>query len=155
MPKQLLLGFTVIAALLVAACGAGGTANQNEGSAEMGAEPRPETINVVMHDIYYGDSNDNQANPPVWTVTSQAQVTVNMDNQGALQHNWAIVKPNTEVPSPFVEAEHRDLLLFDAGVLDGGTQASATFTAPEPGEYLVICTVAGHYPLMQGRLVVR
>lgn len=139
--------------LLLAACG-GSSAPESASPPGDESASASETLNVVMHDIYYGDTNDNQANPPVWTVTGGAQVTVNLDNQGALQHNWAIVKPGVEVPAPFDMEADADLLLYDTGILDGGTQSTATFTAPEPGEYLVICTVAGHYPLMQGKLVV-
>ncbi len=65
------------------------------------------------------------------------------------------MKPGAEVPNPFIETEHADRLLFDAGVVDGGGKETVTFTAPEPGEYLVICTVSGHYPIMQGKLVVK
>jgi uncharacterized cupredoxin-like copper-binding protein len=132
----------VLVALTLAACGGGGD------------EAREETIDVVMHDISFGESNDNVANPPVWTVTSGAEVTVEMDNQGALEHNWAIVKLGEELPDLFDEAQHADKLLFNSGRVVGGTQATATFTAPDPGEYVVICTVPGHYPSMQGRLVV-
>jgi plastocyanin len=136
-----------VTALLLVACG--GSGNSSESDETVNA-----TINVLMNDIYFGESNDNASNPPVWTVSSGANVTVNLDNQGALQHNWAIVKAGEEVPAPFDVAEHSDILLYSTELLNGGTTASATFTAPEPGEYLVICTVAGHYPSMQGMLVV-
>ena len=150
---ELLVTMLLAFSLLLAACGSG---SAPESASPPGDESAPagETIDVVMHDIYYGDTNDNQANPPVWTVSSGVQVTVNLDNQGALQHNWAIVRPEVEVPTPFDMEADADLLLYDTGILDGGTQSTTTFTAPEPGEYLVICTVAGHYPLMQGKLVV-
>jgi uncharacterized cupredoxin-like copper-binding protein len=88
-------------------------------------------------------------------VTSGATVTVNLDNQGALQHNWAIVKRGEQVPLPFDASQHGDKLLYSTEVLEGGSTASTTFVAPEPGEYLVICTVAGHYPSMQAKLVVK
>jgi uncharacterized cupredoxin-like copper-binding protein len=88
-------------------------------------------------------------------VTNGATVTVNLDNQGALQHNWAIVKIGEEVPVPFDVQQHSAKLLYSTGVVEGGTTATVTFIAPDPGEYLVICTVAGHYPVMQGKLVVK
>lgn len=147
MKRVLLLTVVLLVALVSAACGGDSTPAEP-------AAPAGEAINVVMHDIYFGDTNDNHTNPPVWTVTSGATVTVSLDNQGALQHNWAIVKPGAEVPNPFIEAENADLLLFAATPVDGGAQGTATFTAPEPGEYIVICTVSGHYPMMQGKLVV-
>lgn len=142
MSRRMLFIPFVLAVLALAACGGGGD------------EAREETIDVVMHDIYFGGSNDNVANPPMWTVTSGAEVTVEMDNQGALEHNWAIVKLGEELPELFDEAQHKDKLLFSTSRVMGGAQATATFTAPEPGEYVVICTVPGHYPSMQGRLVV-
>ena len=148
--KKLLAGLVLVIALAAAGCG-------GDGEAEPASEsdsPAAETISVVMHDIYYGDNNDNAENPPTWTVTSGAEVTINMDNQGALQHNWAIVKKDEEVPTPFDAEQHGDILLFSSTLLDGGATASDTFTAPEPGEYTIICTVAGHYPAMQGRLIV-
>jgi uncharacterized cupredoxin-like copper-binding protein len=144
----------LISALLVASCGGGDEAGEADTGAEEAPATAAEMLSVVMHDIYYGDSNDNIANPPVWTVTSGAEVTVETDNQGALEHNWAVVKPGEEVPQPFLIEEHGDILLFDAGVKPPGETGSATFTAPEAGEYQVICTVAGHYPAMQGTLQV-
>ena len=144
--KTLFTLLAVTSLLLVACSGSGGAAEENE--------TINETISVVMNDIYFGDSNDNASNPPVWTVSSGATVTVKLDNRGALQHNWSIVKDGEEVPVPFLIDEHSDMLLYSTDVLDGGTTASANFTAPEPGEYLVICSVAGHYPSMQGKLVV-
>jgi hypothetical protein len=71
-----------------------------------------------------------------------------------LQHNWAIVTPGEEVPEPFVPEENMDIVQFDTGLTEPQQTSSSTFTAPEPGEYTVICTVAGHYPFMQGRLIV-
>ena len=132
----------VLAALFLAACG---------GSDEAATA----TIEVVQNDIYFGDSPDNQENPPTWTVPAGAEVTVNLSNNGALQHNWAVVEQGAEVPTPVDPEAADDILLYDTGLLDPGTTATETFTAPaEPGEYLVICTVAGHYPAMQGRLIV-
>jgi uncharacterized cupredoxin-like copper-binding protein len=149
----LIVTMLLAVSLVVAACGSSSTP-ESASSPSDESESANETINVVMHDIYYGDTNDNQANPPVWTVTSDAQVTINLDNQGALRHNWAVVKPGVELPATFDMEANADLLLYDTGILDGGTQSTTTFLAPEPGEYLVICTVPGHYPLMQGKLIV-
>jgi uncharacterized cupredoxin-like copper-binding protein len=149
MNRKLLVSMFVLVTLALAACGGG----EGEGSSSV-ASPA-ETIDVVMHDIYFGEGNDNAANPPTWEVTSGATVTVNLDNQGALEHNWAIVKSGEQVPLPFDASQHGDKLLYSTEVLEGGTTDAATFTAPEPGEYPVICTVAGHYPSMQGKLVVQ
>lgn len=108
-----------------------------------------------MNDLYFGDTNDNLNNPPVWTVTNGAEVTVTVENRsGALQHNWATSKLDAVIPQPFVGGEGLDIVLLDSGVVDTGQSSTITFTAPAVGEYLVICTVPGHYPVMQGKLVV-
>lgn len=112
------------------------------------------SITVDMHDLYFGDENDNIANPPVWTVSAGSEVQLALVNQGGLEHNWAIVEPGAEVPVPYVEEENEDILLYNPGRAQAGETLEATFQAPDVGEYMVICTVAGHYPVMQGRLVV-
>ncbi len=112
-------------------------------------------LNVVMNDIYFGETNDNSSNPPIWTVTSGAAVTVTLENRSlGLQHNWAISKLGEAIPAPFVGGDQMAVVLLDSGVLDAGQSNTFTFTAPLPGEYTVICTVPGHYPVMQGKLVV-
>ena len=131
----------VLVALVLAACG---------GSEEATSA----TIEVVQNDIYFGETADNADNPPTWTVPAGAEVTVELTNNGALEHNWAIVEPGAEVPVPLDAETAEGILLYDTGLVDPGSTATATFTAPEAGEYLVICTVAGHYPAMQGRLIV-
>ena len=119
------------------------------------AAPDPVAFTVAMNDLYFGDTNDNMNNPPVWTVTSDAEVTVTVENRsGGLQHNWAISKLDAVIPQPFVSGEGLDIVLLDSGVVDAGQSSTITFTAPAVGEYLVICTVPGHYPVMQGKLVV-
>lgn len=135
-------------ALALAACGGG-----EETSSEAPSSDGP-TLTVLQNDIYYGETPDNESNPPTWTVPAGASVTVEMENAGALEHNWAIVKAGETVPNPYVDEESRDIILYDTGLVDPGSSATATFTAPEAGEYTVICTVAAHYPSMQGRLIV-
>jgi uncharacterized cupredoxin-like copper-binding protein len=149
------LVMVTIFAMVLAGCGGGSEEPTPEAAAPASAqEAIAQTLEVAMHDLYYGDSNNNIAEPPVWTVKSGTQVQVNMDNQGGLQHNWAVVKLGAEVPVPYDAAKNGDILLFEAGVVESGQQGSYIFTAPEAGEYAVICTVAGHYPSMQGKLVV-
>lgn len=147
----------LVAALLVlAACGGGGG---NEEAAPAAGEPSAQeaiaqVLAVTAHDLYYNEP-DNLANPPVWTVTAGQPFEVDLDNQGGLQHNWAIVKPGVEAPVPFDPANNSDLLLWDAGLVDAGQSEAGQFTVNDPGTYTIICTVAGHYPSMQGKLVVQ
>ncbi|MEZ4657580.1 MAG: plastocyanin/azurin family copper-binding protein [Caldilineaceae bacterium] len=114
-----------------------------------------ETLAIEMNDLYFGEKMDNIVNPPVWNVTSGAEVALDLENMGSVDHNWALVKADTEVPVPFDAAQNSELLLFDPGVVAAGESKTVTFTAPVPGVYTVICTVPGHYPVMQGRLEVK
>ena len=111
-------------------------------------------IVVDMADIHYGDSNDNVASPPEWTVTSGADITVRMENMGTLEHSWVVLKAGQEIPVNFDQSQHSDLVLFDSGIVTADSSGTTRFTAPAPGEYNVVCTVLGHSGLMQGRLVV-
>lgn len=136
--------------LLVAACG-------GAEAASMAVEPgviSSQEITVEMHDIYYGDSNDNVANPPEWTVTSGAEVTVRMANQGALEHTFVVLKEGEEIPANFSEDEHSDKVLFSSGIIAANESGTTTFTAPAPGDYNIVCTILGHSGLMHGRLIV-
>lgn len=155
----------LVAALVVAGCGGGGAqptptvaveapAATEEPVAGSAQEAIAQVLDVVMRDIYFGESPDNAGNPPEWTVSAGAEVTLNLQNAGALEHDWAYVAQGTEVPVPFLEA-NKEMLLWDAGIVPPGESATVSFTAPtDPGIYTVICTVPGHYPAMQGRLVV-
>lgn len=155
-----LLSVLLLAAMLIlAACG-GGSSEPTPTPAPAADAPSAQaviaaTLDVAMHDIYYDDNNDNIANPPVWAVAAGEEVTLNLDNQGGLEHSWAIVKKDTELPMPFLADEHRDLILWNSTNVQAGQKSAETFTVAEAGEYLVLCTVAGHYPVMQGKLVVQ
>lgn len=158
-----ILSILLAAALLtLAACGGSSTPTPAPTPTPTPAAAAPSaqeviaaTLDVVMHDIYFGDDNNNIANPPIWRVPAGAEVTINLDNQGGLDHNWAIIKKDVELPVPFMPDQNADLILWEGGVLASGGKDTEVFTAPDaPGEYIVICTVAGHYPSMQGRLVV-
>lgn len=146
--RMLLIAILVVALLTAAGCIDGSSAPD---------EPEARTIAVETHDIYFGKENDNVENPPVWAVPSGAEVKVNLANLGNLEHDWAIVKADAELPQTITaETDLSPLLLFDAGKMESGSEKTVTFTAPsEPGDYLVICTVPGHYPTMQGRLEVK
>lgn len=109
---------------------------------------------VDMYDSYYGESDTNLTAPPVWSVKAGADVVVNLINHGAFSHNWAIVKKGATVPVPYEEGQSGNILLHGVGMVYSNSQTTITFTAPDAGEYQVICTVSGHYPLMQGRLQV-
>lgn len=111
-------------------------------------------LTIDMYDNYYGQSDDNLTNPPVWSVVSGADIIATLINHGQRTHNWAIVKAGVSVPIPYEEGQGGNILLHGIGMVYSKSQTTSTLTAPEPGEYMVICTVSGHYPAMQGRLLV-
>ena len=146
--RYTLLSALIFVALALAACGGGATP-------EEAAAPEGVAIDVVAYDIYFGEEADNMGNPPVWTAEGGSVATINFENKGGLEHNWVVIKQDEEIPVPFEIESHGDLVLYDTGVVQPGEQKSVPFQVPEePGEYTVICSVSGHYPTMQGRLVV-
>jgi len=106
------------------------------------------TLNVTATDKGY-DS-------PTYTVPAGAEVTVNLKNDGSLQHEFAVLKLNQHVDPPFGEKDE-DKILWELDGVDPGTTKSDTFTAPtEPGEYDIICGVPGHIELgMIATLIVK
>lgn len=145
----------LITSLILAACGislpgvswfGGGTTSSPFADVVM--------LQVDMYDSYYGTTDDNLTNPPIWTVQTGADVVVNIVNHGILDHNWAVIKQGTNIPVPYEEGQGGDIVLHGVGMVYNNSQTTITFTAPEAGEYQVICTVSGHYPFMQGKLQV-
>jgi uncharacterized cupredoxin-like copper-binding protein len=142
--------------VLLAACGGGSSEPiPTVAASAPSAQEVLNAINVEMHDIYFGAENNNVEKPPVWTVGAGQQVNMTFDNKGVLEHSWAILKQDAEMPMPYTDAD-ADKLYYTSGHLKSSEQLPGSFTAPaEAGEYIVFCTVPGHYPVMQGRLVVQ
>jgi uncharacterized cupredoxin-like copper-binding protein len=153
--RKWLLTMLVVAMLAVAACGGGDDSKPESASGPSAQEAIAATLEIAMGDLYFGATPDNLQNPPVWTVNAGDNVQLNLKNSGGLQHNWAIVKQGSEVPVPYMDDKDSGIILWQAGLVDPGADKSETLTAPAAGEYTVICTVAGHYPSMQGKLVVK
>jgi hypothetical protein len=70
-------------------------------------EPAPAdntvTFDISMHDSYYGDSDTNITDPPVWTAPKGSIIIINLTNHGKENHNWAIVKSGAQIPVPYEE----------------------------------------------------
>ncbi|SRR6266496_588000 len=94
------------------------------------------TLSVTATDTGYDSAT--------YTVPAGAEVTVQMRNDGALQHEFAILKLGDHVTPPFGETDE-DKILWELDGVDAGTTKSDTFTAPtQPGSYDVICGIPGH-----------
>lgn len=147
--KQIILAI-ILSLLFCSACGSG---TEGTGQADPNASnDNVSFIKVSVNDSYYESKDNNIEEPPVWYVKSGTDVVAEIVNNGSLKHNWAIVKKGHKISIPYNGGEESDILLYRVGMLYKNNQTMAAFTAPEPGEYLVICTVTDHYPYMQGVL---
>ena len=94
------------------------------------------TLNVTATDTGYDSKT--------YTVPAGAEVTLNLNNTGAIEHEFAILKLGEHVTPPFGEKDENKIFWELDGV-DPGTSKSGTFTAPtDPGEYDVVCGIPGH-----------
>jgi len=106
------------------------------------------TLNVTATDTGY--------NSQTYTVPAGAEVTLNLTNNGAIEHEFAILKLGEHVTPPFGDKDE-DKILWELDGVEAGKTKSGTFTAPtEPGEYDVICGIPGHIELgMVATLIVK
>jgi plastocyanin len=123
---------TLLAALFLVSCG--------------GAEAAT-TIDVNMTDF--------QFTPNTFTVPAGQEITVNITNNGAVVHNFVIMKLGTSAGEAF-DAEDEANVYWQQIDVQPNADVSTTFTAPaEPGEYQIVCRTAGHIASgMVGKLVV-
>jgi len=106
------------------------------------------TLNVSTTDTGYDSKT--------YTVPAGAEVTLNMTNNGSIEHEFAILKSGEHVTPPFGDKDE-DKIYWELDGVDAGETKSDTFTAPtEPGEYDVICGIPGHIELgMVATLIVK
>jgi plastocyanin len=119
--KRIYLLAAVVLCLAVASCGGAGGASTS--------------IDVTMTDF--------QFQPSQYTVPAGQEIEFNSTNNGAVIHNFVIMKLGTtageffdeeDVPNVYWEVE-----------LPPGADVATSFTAPsEPGEYQVVCRTEGH-----------
>ena len=94
------------------------------------------TINVTLTDFAY--------TPSTFIVPAGATVKLNATNQGVVEHEFAILKLGTSVTPPFGDKDEGNIY-WELDEIQPGTTKSDTFTAPtEPGDYEVVCGLAGH-----------
>jgi azurin len=146
--------------LLLAACGGGGGGTTTGGGGAPAAAG-PTTIEIAT------DGENLAFDTTTLSAASGQEVSLTFNNTSAFQqHNWVLVSGGesaaaeiaTEGITAGLDADYLPAgnpnVLAHTSVLEGGESETITFTAPAAGTYLYICTVPGHYPLMQGTLTV-
>ncbi len=129
-------------AVLTASCSGTTTTTTTESSDSLGG---PVGVAVTGLDFEFA--------PESWTVPAGALLVVDFDNQGTVEHVFAIMKEGV-VATSSVNLD-QSLVYRELRAAPGAT-TSDTFPAPsEPGSYQVICTVSGHLEIgMTAELIV-
>lgn len=118
--------FVLVLALAIAGCG---------GDDENGAGGDASTDLSTVATEYEFD-------PDEWTVPAGEEVSITLDNQGEIIHEWVVLEEGVSIDSSGDFTE--DMALFEVEA-EAGEQAEGTFTAPStPAEHQVVCAIPGH-----------
>jgi plastocyanin len=106
----------------------------------------PEKISVTTTEFKF--------EPTSWTVPAGGEVEITLTNNGALDHEWVIIKKGMEVTIPF-DDDDEDKVYWEMEAGPGETKTE-TFTAPgEAGTYSIVCGTPAHLEQgMSGTLIV-
>lgn len=101
---------------------------------------------------------DFQFSPVEWTVAEGEEITVELTNDGSVEHEWVILQSGVTISSESDLPETEEELLADfvywEDEVEPGETKTVTFTAPPAGEYQIICAIEGHFDAgMEGTLV--
>ena len=135
--------FTLVLALFLTGCA--GAAPSEAGATE---------ITVKATDFGYSPSSI--------TVAVGRPVTINLENEGAVEHDFVVDKisvKDVEAGETGLAAHHQmgnDEAMYDLHFYaKAGDSATLQFTALEPGTYKIYCTIEGHEAAgMIGELIV-
>ncbi len=118
-------------------------------------------MGVIQHEMKF--------NKPTFTVKAGYEVTIDFENTDFMQHNLVIAMPGTmEKVGAAADALARDPngaemnfvpkmpeIIAATRLVDPESSESLVFRAPNtPGEYVYICTVPGHWRIMNGIMIV-
>jgi azurin len=106
--------------------------------------------------------------PDHLTCPAGADVRLTFHHAGAIisdPHDWVLLKPGAEAAfladadkqaddTIAVPPADRDMVLAATALCSKGRTVSVIFTAPAPGNYPFVCSVAGHGASMRGMLTV-
>ena len=124
--RHALMGLVPLASLSVA-CG-----GDDDASAE---------IDATMEEFSF--------TPTEWTVTAGDEVTIELENNGSVLHEFVILQQGVEISSeaelPATEEELLADFVYWETEVEAGQSKTETFTAPEAGIYQVICAIVTHF----------
>ena len=131
---------SVVALVVAVKDGGGGGATVVAPAGSSGATE----VTVGLHEFAF--------DPDVVAVAADTGVSVALDNTGAVQHTWAVLRAGAD---PADESRVTDdMILTELGPVDPGSTLAGTVNLPA-GTYKVICTIPGHFDAgMSGQLVV-
>jgi uncharacterized cupredoxin-like copper-binding protein len=130
--KKLVILFALGLLPVLGACGGGGPST---------------SIHVTMTDFAF--------TPNTFTVPAGAQITFAAANNGAVQHDFIIMKRGYQVDNQFTDADQANVY-WQKLQIGAGDSVTDSFTAPsEPGEYQIVCGITGHFQAgMVAKLIV-
>lgn len=118
--KKLLFVLAFSLLLALTACQSGGPSTE---------------LNVEMTDFAFS--------PNHFTVPAGKEITVNIAHHGTVVHEFIIMKPGTNAGEHFDEDDKPNV--YQSVEVPPGHSQSFTFIAPpQPGDYQVVCGIAGH-----------
>jgi uncharacterized cupredoxin-like copper-binding protein len=118
--KRTFIFGAVLLSLLLVSCGGSGASTK---------------IDVTMTDF--------QFQPNQFTVPAGQEITFSSSNNGAVVHNFVVMKKGTSA-GPFFDDEDVPNVFWQVEIQPGGS-VKTSFTAPtEPGDYEVVCRTEGH-----------
>jgi uncharacterized cupredoxin-like copper-binding protein len=108
------------------------------------------SIDATMTDFVFS--------PDVWSVAAGEEITIDLTNDGSVEHEWVILQDGVQIASeadlPETEEELLSDFVFWEDEVEPGDSKTLTFTAPTAGTYQVICAIETHFDAgMEGELV--
>jgi plastocyanin len=95
----------------------------------------PAQIDVTMTDFHY--------TPSEWTIPAGKEVTMNIRNDGAVGHEYVIMKFGKSAGDKFGPEDEENI--FWEVEVDAHSSKNVKFTAPSDiGAYEILCGTAGH-----------
>jgi len=116
--------FLFVCMVLLVACG-----NVEE------SKPPVSSISIEMSEFKFS--------PADIVVFAGQEISLNLSNNGAVEHDFSILKKGASAQIPFDREKQAADILFEAR-LGANKSGQYKFILPDAGEYQVICGIQGH-----------